>query len=77
MVNELDIVQAYKEERAIFTLLIKKGWIDPVKIRDMEIFLEFKEMEAATPQIMKRYYKIAIRRNLSEETIRKAVAMFK
>lgn len=77
--KELDIVKAYKENTQLFKGLIMKGWIDPVRIRDMEIYMEFQHEKATNPKFekMKAYYKIAIRKNVSVTTVRNAVKEFK
>lgn len=76
VVEQLDIVKAYNENRELFTLLIREGWIDPVRIRNMEIFLEYNQLEKKCPAKMKRKYMIAIRRNISTKTVERAINSF-
>ena len=77
MVEELDIARVMQENSECFNQFVRAGMIDPVWIMRLEIWLEFKSMEEETPEVMKRYYKISIRKNISVSSVRRAVEFFK
>jgi hypothetical protein len=76
VVEQLDIAKVVQENREVFQAFMNAGMIDPVWIMRLEIWLEFKGMKEDEPT-MKKYYKIAIRKNVSVKTVQRAINQFK
>lgn len=70
------LVKAYHDYPTIFKALFKSNRIDAIFFRDIEIYMEFKKMEKETPGIMKRQYKLAIKMDISVDTVRRAIKSF-